>query len=161
MEQLGLGRIFKFQAPAMGRAASHQIRLPKALALNTSRDAASTALLGRTFQCLTTLKCDQFHQFLPKSPPLEQIAFMLSLQVLVKILSLIRPLKHWMSIVRSLWSIFFARLNNLSFLRTLPKLEKAKTKFPDLSSYTHKLDFKHLHQISRICTLLQMKKILI
>jgi len=41
--------------PAMGRAAPHQLRLPRApsnLAMNTSRDGAPTACLGRVLQWL-------------------------------------------------------------------------------------------------------------
>ena len=44
--------------PAMGRVANHQARLPRAtssLALNASRDGASTASLGNLFQYVTTL----------------------------------------------------------------------------------------------------------
>ena len=47
-----------FKPPAMCRVANHQTRLPRAtssLALNTSRDGASTASLGSLFQCVTTL----------------------------------------------------------------------------------------------------------
>ena len=43
-----------FQPPAMCRVAKHQTRLPRAtssLALNASRDGASTASLGNLFQC--------------------------------------------------------------------------------------------------------------
>ena len=44
-----VGRELKALPPAMGRAASHQLRLPRApsnLALSTSMDGASTASLG-------------------------------------------------------------------------------------------------------------------
>lgn len=47
-----------FSFPVMDRAATHQIRLPRAsskLILNISRDAASTTSLDSSFQCLTTL----------------------------------------------------------------------------------------------------------
>ena len=50
MEWLGLEGTLKtiqFQPPAMGRIATHQIRLPRApssLALSTSKDGAPTAL---------------------------------------------------------------------------------------------------------------------
>jgi len=50
--------IIQFQPPAMCRATNHQTRLPRAtssLALNASRDGASTASLGNLFQCVTTL----------------------------------------------------------------------------------------------------------
>ena len=44
--------IIEFQPPAMCRVANHQTRLPRAtssLALNASRDGASTASLGNLF----------------------------------------------------------------------------------------------------------------
>ena len=47
-----------FNPHAMCRVASHQTRLPRAtssLALNVSRDGASTTSLGNLFQCFTTL----------------------------------------------------------------------------------------------------------
>ena len=47
-----------FNPPAMCRVTNHQTRLPRAtssLALNASRDGASTASLGNLFQCGTTL----------------------------------------------------------------------------------------------------------
>ena len=47
----------------MGREATHQTRLlktPSNLALNTSRDGASTASLGSLCQCLTTLRVKNF-----------------------------------------------------------------------------------------------------
>ena len=49
--------------PAMCRVANHQTRLPRAtcsLALNASRDGASTASLGNLFQCVTTLCVKNF-----------------------------------------------------------------------------------------------------
>jgi len=45
----GTFKVIRFQPPAMGRAATHQLRLPRApsiLALNTSRNGAPTAALG-------------------------------------------------------------------------------------------------------------------
>ena len=48
----------QFQPPAMCRVANQQTRLPRAtssLALNASRDGASTNLLGPPVQCVTTL----------------------------------------------------------------------------------------------------------
>ena len=51
-------RIIQFQPPAMVRAATHQIRLPRAppnLACNISRDHTSSDSLGNMFQGLTTL----------------------------------------------------------------------------------------------------------
>jgi len=50
--------LIEFQPPAMCRVANQQTRLPRAtssLALNASRDGASTASLGNLFQCITTL----------------------------------------------------------------------------------------------------------
>jgi len=50
--------IIEFEPPAMCRVANHQTRLPRAtssLALNASRDGASTTSLGNLFQCITTL----------------------------------------------------------------------------------------------------------
>jgi len=43
----GTAKITQFQPPAMGRAVTHQLRLPRApsnLALGTSRDGSSTVL---------------------------------------------------------------------------------------------------------------------
>ena len=50
--------LIQFQPPAMCRVANQQTRLPRAtssLALNASRNGASTASLGNLFQCVTTL----------------------------------------------------------------------------------------------------------
>lgn len=47
----------------MGRSTSDQIKLPKSpssLALNTSKDGASTASLGDLFQCLIPLVAEKF-----------------------------------------------------------------------------------------------------
>jgi len=61
MERPGLKRttmIIEFQPPAMCKVANQQTRLPRAtssLALNASRDGASTTSLGSLFQCVTTL----------------------------------------------------------------------------------------------------------
>ena len=55
--------IIEFQPPTMGRNTNHQTRLPRAtssLALNASRDGASTASLGNLFQCVTTLCVKNF-----------------------------------------------------------------------------------------------------
>ena len=52
-----------FNPPAMCRVTNHQTRLPRAtssLALNASRDGASTATLGSLFQCITTLCVKNF-----------------------------------------------------------------------------------------------------
>ena len=46
------------QCPAMGRVATHQLRLPRApsnLALSTTRDGAPTPSLVSLFQCLNAL----------------------------------------------------------------------------------------------------------
>jgi len=67
IERPGLKRtavIIEFQPPAMCRVANHQTRLPRAtssLALNASRDGASTACLGYLFQCVTTLCVNGCH----------------------------------------------------------------------------------------------------
>ena len=61
IEWLGLEGTFKvtqLQPPSIGRDISHQTALltaPSSLALNTSREGASTTSLGNLFQCLTTL----------------------------------------------------------------------------------------------------------
>ena len=58
IEQPGLKRttmVIEFQLPAMCRVTNHHTRLPRAtssLALNASRDGASTASLGNLFQCV-------------------------------------------------------------------------------------------------------------
>ena len=52
-----------FNPPAIGRVTNHQTRLPRAtssLALNVSRDGASTASVGILFQCVTTLCVKNF-----------------------------------------------------------------------------------------------------
>ena len=49
LELEGTLKLIQFQLPATGRAATHQLRLPRApssLALNTSRNGAFTASLG-------------------------------------------------------------------------------------------------------------------
>jgi len=51
-------KIIWFQHPAMGRVATHQIRLPRApfsLALGTSKDEINTASMGNLLQGLATL----------------------------------------------------------------------------------------------------------
>ena len=66
IEWPGLKRITTiiwFQPPATCRVTNHQTRLPRAtssLALNASRDGASTASLGNLFQCVTTLWVKNF-----------------------------------------------------------------------------------------------------
>jgi len=55
--------IIEFQLPAVCTFANHQTRLPRAtssLALNASRDEASTASLGNLFQCISTLCVKNF-----------------------------------------------------------------------------------------------------
>jgi len=55
--------IIWFQPPVMCRVANQQTRLPRAtssLALNASRDAASTGSLGYLFQCITTVWVKNF-----------------------------------------------------------------------------------------------------
>ena len=55
--------IIEFQPPATCRVTNHQTRLPRAtssLALNASRDGASTISLGNLFQCVTTLCVKKF-----------------------------------------------------------------------------------------------------
>ena len=52
-----------FNPPAMCGVTNHQTRLPRAtssLALNASRDGASTTSLGNLFQCVTTLCVKNF-----------------------------------------------------------------------------------------------------
>jgi len=48
----GTLKIIQFQPPAVGKVASHEVRLPRApsnLALNTSKDGISTASLGNLY----------------------------------------------------------------------------------------------------------------
>jgi len=65
-EQPGLRRttmLIQFQLPATCRGSNQQTRLPRAtssLALNASRDGASTASLGNLFECVTTLWVENF-----------------------------------------------------------------------------------------------------
>ena len=48
-------KTIQFQRPDMGRVATCKLRASSSLALNTSRDGASTASLGNLFQCLSSL----------------------------------------------------------------------------------------------------------
>ena len=53
-----------FHPSALCRVTNHQTRLPRAtssLALNASRDGASTTSLGNLFQCVTTLWVEKLH----------------------------------------------------------------------------------------------------
>ena len=55
--------IIEFQPPSVGKVTNHQTRLPRAtssLALNASRDGASTTPLGNLFHCVTTLCVKNF-----------------------------------------------------------------------------------------------------
>ena len=76
--------------PAMGRDTFHFTRLLKAssnLALNTSREGASTTSLGNLFQCLTILKVKNFSFVVDLNLlcfSLKPLFFVLSLHALVK-----------------------------------------------------------------------------
>jgi len=89
------------------------IKVPSNLALSTSREQASTTFLGNLFQCLATLKVKNFF-LLPNQnlPPfsLKLLPFVLSLHAFV----------DWKTAIRSLWSLFFSRLNNPNSLSLSP-----------------------------------------
>ena len=55
--------IINFKPPAMCRVTNHYTRMPRAtssLALNASRNGASTTSMGNSFQCFTTLCVKNF-----------------------------------------------------------------------------------------------------
>jgi len=75
--------------PAMGRDTFHWTRVlkvPSNLALNTSREGAATASLGKLSQCLTTLSKEFLSYIQSKSAFLQfkAITLVLSLHTLVK-----------------------------------------------------------------------------
>ena len=116
-------KIISFQPlPAMGMDNFHSTRLLKApsnLALNTSRDGASTASLGNLCQCLTNLRAKNFFLIanlnLPSSS-LKPLCLILSLHGLVKSPSpafLYPPaFRYWKADIRYPQSLLFSRLNS-------------------------------------------------
>ena len=109
----------------MGRVANHQTRLPRAtssLALNASRDQASTTSLGNLFHCVTTLCVKNFLLISNLNLPclsLKPFPLVLSLSTLVNSCSpscLYAPFKYWKATVRSPWILLYSKLNKLSSL---------------------------------------------
>ena len=95
---------FYFKPSATGRVVNHQTRLPRAtssLALNASRDGASTTSLGNLFQCNTILRVKNFLLISNLNPPclsLRPSPLVLSLSTLVNSRSpscLYSPFKYW------------------------------------------------------------------
>ena len=109
----------------MCRVANQQPRLPRAtssLALNASRDGASTASLGNLFQSITTLWVTDFLLISNLNLPhlsLKPFPLVLSLSTLVNSRSpscLYPPFKYWKATVRSPQSLLCFRLNKPSSL---------------------------------------------
>ena len=97
-------RSYSSNPPAIGRDTSLQTRLvraPFSLALNASREGASTTSLGNLFQCLTTLTVQNFFLIsslnLPSSS-LKLVPLVLLLHALIKSPSsafLWAPFRYW------------------------------------------------------------------
>ena len=109
----------------MVRDTFHQTRLLKApsnLALNTSREGASTTSLGNLFHCLTTLIVKNFFLLSKLNLPsftFKSLPLVLSLPALVKksISSfLASPLQVLKAAIRSAQNLLFSKLNNPSSL---------------------------------------------
>ena len=109
----------------MCKVTNHQTRLPRAtssLALNSSRDGASTTSLGNLFQCVTTLCVKKFLLIFNLNLPclsLKQFPLVLSLSTLVNShisSSLYTPFKYWKATVRFSQSLLFSKLNKPSSL---------------------------------------------
>jgi len=107
-----------FSPPAMCRVANHQTRLPRAtssLALNASRDGASTTSLGNLFQCFTTLWVKNFLLISNLNLPclsLKPFPLVLSLFTLANSHSascLYAPFKYWKATMRSPRSLLFSK----------------------------------------------------
>ena len=128
LERPGLKRTtmtITFQPPAVCKVANQQTRLPRAtssLALNASRDGASTASLDNLFHCVTTLwvkncllisnlnlRLSQF-KTIPPCP----ITIHPSKQPYPS--CIYAPFKYWKAAVRSPWSLLFSKLNKPSSL---------------------------------------------
>ena len=117
--------IIQFQPPAVGRVANRQTRLPRAtssLALNASRDGASTAYLGNLFQCVITPWVKNFLLISNVNLPclcLQPFPLVPSLSTLVNNPSpscLYAPFKYRKDTMRSLRSLLFSKLNKPSSL---------------------------------------------
>ena len=102
----------------MCRIANHQTRLPRAtssLALNASRDGASTASLGNLFQCVTTLWVKNFLLISNLNLPclsLKPFPLVLSLTTLINSCSpscIYAPFKYWKAAMRFPWSLLFPK----------------------------------------------------
>ena len=114
-----------FQPPAMCRVTNHQTRLSRAtssLALNASRDGASTASLSNLFRYVTTFHVENFLLISYLNLPclrLKPLPLVLSLSTLVNSRSpscLYAPFKYWKAAVRSPQSLLFSKLNKPSSL---------------------------------------------
>ena len=104
----------------MCRAANHQTRLPRAtssLALNVSRDGASTTSLANLFQCVTTLSVKNLLLISNLNFPylsLKPFLLVLSLSTLVN--SCFPPVEYRKATMKSSWSLLFCKLNKPSSL---------------------------------------------
>ena len=104
--------------PAMCRVANHQTRLPRAtssLALNASRDGASTTSFSNLFQCVNTL-CVKTFLLISKLNllclSLRPFLLVLSLSTLINShfpSCLYVPFKYWKAAMRSPWSLLQAK----------------------------------------------------
>jgi len=110
----------------MCRVTNHQTRLPRAtssMALNASRDGASTASLGNLFQCVTTLCVKNVLLISNLNLPclsLKPFPLVLSLSTFVNSLSLsflYTPLNYWCTVVTSFpCAEHFCRLQAIQIL---------------------------------------------
>ena len=114
-----------FNPPAMCRVTNHHTRLPRAtssLALNASRDGASTTSLGNMLQCVTNLWVKNFLLISNLNLPclsLKSFPFVLSLSTLVNShcpSCFYAPFKYWKATMRSSQSLLFSKLNKPSSL---------------------------------------------
>jgi len=110
--------IIEFQPPSVGKVTNHQTRLPRAtssLALNASRDGASTTPLGNLFHCVTTLCVKTFLLISnPNFPCLSLRPFPLVLSLSTLISShfpscFYAPFKYLKARMRSPWNLLQAK----------------------------------------------------
>ena len=113
----------EFQPPAMCKVANHQTRRPRAtssLALNASKDGASTTSLDNLLQCVITLYVKNFFLISNLNLPclsLRPFPLVLSVSTLVNSSSCsYAPFKYWKATMRSPRSLLFSKLNKPSSL---------------------------------------------
>ena len=119
--------IIQFQPPAMCRVVNQQTMLPRAtssLALNASRDGASTTSLGNLFQCVTTLCVKNFLLISYLNLPclsLKPFPLALSLSTFISVVP--TPVYTLFSHVGSLNGFHLERRKDSSFKTSKTKLE--------------------------------------